>query len=230
MGKSKSFWTSQWCMNKIASCITYDDVSTCIKVHQDAGLVAPCLLIGQCPEIKASDWSPLVAKYTVKDAGGLSPPAGSRWLRSLSRPAEEGVIAPSNRVQGLSSPKWFNPKHCPALCELPGAAWRTLSFGAKIFSVPLSLSLFSQPGPSWCQWCTQGASYPAANQRRVLVTLTNERPPSAGYFPSLFTQHWRPKRGAVTVKNTGNSLVIDDNIAISGRCVIARLPLLPIFV
>ena len=99
MGKSKSFWTSQWCMNKIVSCITYDDVSTGIKVHKDAGLVAPCLLIDQFPAIKASDWSPLVAKYTVKDDGGLSPPAGSRWLRSLSRPAEEGVIAPSNRFK-----------------------------------------------------------------------------------------------------------------------------------
>ena len=109
------------------------------------------------------------------------------------------------------------------------AAWCCMTY-AKFWRQNIlnsSLSLFSQPGPSWCQWCTQGASYPAANQRRVLVTLTNERPPSAGYFPSLFTQHWRPKRGAVTVKNTGNSLVIDDNIAISGRCVIARLPLLP---
>ena len=75
----------------LATCFWYD-VSTCIKVHQNAGLVTPCLLIGQFPSILASDWSPLVAKYVVKDAGGLSPPAGSRWLRPLSRQQRRGLL------------------------------------------------------------------------------------------------------------------------------------------
>ena len=184
--------------------------TTCSKVHQDAGLVCwLCALwlvntehyrplIGQYWALQASDWSPPAAKYIVKDAGGLSPPAGSRWLLSimgwwplpLASSRGGGYCTIQHGSRSLSSPKWFNPKHSPGCVrELPGGAWHTLLVLAPKYS-QFFPSLFSQPGPSWCQ-CTQGASYLAANQRRVLLPLTNERPASAGYyFPSLFT-HWR---------------------------------------
>ena len=141
-----------------------------------------------------------------------------RWIAMTPVPrqaAEEGLLHHPTQFKVSQSSVSHLTNGSIQNTALPWAAWCCMTYTQfwRQNLLSSSPSLFSQPGPSWCQWCTQAASCPEANQRRVFRTLTNERPASAGYIPSLFTQHWRSKRGAVTVRNTGNSLVIDDNIA-----------------